>query len=176
MVNLYGIIIANEIFILAILIPVLFAWWYYRRVLISRPTKIEFHDKAGNITIYAGSWSVKSNKVEFKRSRKEKIEVKKVGDSKSLFIPPMRTEIWFKVQEGIKQTLSWGDVKEGKSTTKDKEIDTSYEVVGVLGHLINTLETRLNMSLAGQKFGLFSGLGIGFGIGVAFMILFGVTI
>ncbi len=86
----------NEVFIFMVAAPLLFMVWYYRRILTSQAIKVINEDKTGDWTLYSGDFNQNNNRVTFKRSRKDKIELTKAGNFKRLFIPPMTTWRVFK--------------------------------------------------------------------------------
>ena len=87
-----SLVIANEIFVVSIVAPILFIAWFYTRVLKSQTVKVEFIDKSGTTWIYPALWSVKQNLITMMRSRKEKIKIKKKHNPRLMNFSTLRRE------------------------------------------------------------------------------------
>lgn len=166
MVVFYGIQIANEVFLATIFIPIAFAFWYYRRVLSARQTKILYDDTSGDATVYTAIWDITNKTVIVKVSRKIKITLKKVASPKRIFVPPYSTQIWFKGKEGSNETQRWEDADDKKG-----KFDLGYEVASMTHHWLDQIKMALGLSIKNPI--VYMALLGGFGIGafVIFLVL-----
>lgn len=174
MVAFGNIVIANEVFLITILAPIIFIAWYYTRILKSQSVKVLFEDSSGTSWVYSALWSPKQNKITMVKSRKEKIIIKKQHDYKLINFNSISRQLWFRVMEGKNQTVSWsrGD-KIGKA--EKSEVDLGYEAVGLLQSLIDSVKSAAMMSFKNPMILITTLGGIGIGVGIGFIIanLFG---
>jgi hypothetical protein len=163
MVNFLGIDMANEVWILTVLLPLVFLYWYYKRVLTSQQVKVLYEYKTGNAINLKAEWHTSHNKITFKMPRgsftgkSDVMTVKKKHEPKLIFFPPMVNQRWFRVMEGLKETVTWEIDKD-----LDKNpVDLTYEAIALLNNLISMVQNINTMSFKGQMMGIVMGISIG---------------
>lgn len=170
---LFGVNLPYEVLIAMSLGPILFIYWYIKRVIQSRPVRVIYESKDKDLnmdTVYPAFWNIKENTVTVFKSRKEKIPIKRVGGPKYLHFPPLRTEVYFRTKEGLGETIPWDTDQFKKIKTKH---ELGYEAKALLGGLVEDIKARAAMSIKGQMMGMLAGGGFGFAAGlIAYQLIF----
>lgn len=165
-----NLVIANELIVVIILFPLVFLYWFFQRVLKAQAVRILYEDKTGTGNVFPALWVHTQNRVTFKRSRREKITLRKKFNPKLINFSSVRREWWFRGKEGLKHTTEWGDASEEE---KNLKIDASYEAISTLKYLVDELRYSAVQGLKANLPWVICGLGMGVGVGIVLMMFFG---